>query len=98
MSSVDVFLLAVYPALSSGSIGGTNVFVIFGFVHLYLTVFQVVWKHRQISQECEDNKLEVMKLTQMINLQEEALLEINRNHETAIQRRNFLYVHNLEFT
>lgn len=31
-----------------------------------------------------------MKLTQMINLQEQALMEINKNHETATQRRNFL--------
>ncbi|XP_041820375.1 coiled-coil domain-containing protein 146 [Chelmon rostratus] len=59
-------------------------------------ISKVSWKHRQISQECEDNKLELMKLTQMINLQEQALLEINKNHETAIQRRNSLGIQLLE--
>lgn len=42
--------------------------------------------------------MELMKLTQTIKLQEEALLEISKNHETAVQRRNFLYVPNLELT
>ncbi|XP_010788347.1 coiled-coil domain-containing protein 146-like [Notothenia coriiceps] len=37
-----------------------------------------------------------MKLTEMINVQEHALLETNRNHETAIQRRNSLGVQLLE--
>uniref|UniRef100_A0A671Z1W4 Coiled-coil domain containing 146 n=1 Tax=Sparus aurata TaxID=8175 RepID=A0A671Z1W4_SPAAU len=59
-------------------------------------ISKVTWKHSQITQECEDNKLELMKLTQMISAQEEALLEINKNHETAIQRRNFLGIQLLE--
>ncbi|XP_070710324.1 coiled-coil domain-containing protein 146 [Pempheris klunzingeri] len=59
-------------------------------------ISKVAWRHRQISQECEDNKLELIKLTQMINLQEEALLEINKNHEAAIQRRNLLGIKLLE--
>ncbi|XP_006811003.1 coiled-coil domain-containing protein 146-like, partial [Neolamprologus brichardi] len=37
-----------------------------------------------------------MKLTQMISHQQETLLEINKNHETAIQRRNFLGIQLLE--
>ncbi|XP_039999073.1 coiled-coil domain-containing protein 146 isoform X2 [Xiphias gladius] len=57
---------------------------------------QVAWKHSQISQQSENNKLELVKLTQMINLQEQALLEISKNHETAIQRRNFLGIQLLE--
>ncbi|XP_078099199.1 coiled-coil domain-containing protein 146 [Sander vitreus] len=59
-------------------------------------ISKVAWRHHQISQEYEENKLELMKLTQMINLQEQALLEINKNHETAIQRRNFLGIQLLE--
>ncbi|XP_049423271.1 coiled-coil domain-containing protein 146 isoform X3 [Epinephelus fuscoguttatus] len=59
-------------------------------------ISKVAWKHRQITQEYEDNSLELMKLTQMMNLQEQALLEINKSHETAIQRRNFLGIHLLE--
>ncbi|XP_070848662.1 coiled-coil domain-containing protein 146 [Chaetodon trifascialis] len=59
-------------------------------------ISKVAWKHRQTTQECEDNKLELMKLTQMINLQETALLEIHKNLETAVQRRNFLGIQLLE--
>ncbi|KAM7378172.1 hypothetical protein PAMA_013188 [Pampus argenteus] len=57
---------------------------------------KVAWQHRQISQEYEDNKLELMKLMQTSDLQEQALLEINKNHETAIQRRNSLGIQLLE--
>lgn len=32
----------------------------------------------------------------MISHQQETLLEMNKNHEAAIQRRNFLYVHSLK--
>ncbi|KAJ4924657.1 hypothetical protein JOQ06_003609, partial [Pogonophryne albipinna] len=59
-------------------------------------ISKVAWKHRQITQEYEDDKLELMKLTEMINVQEQALLETNRNHETAILRRNSLGVQLLE--
>ncbi|XP_056280649.1 coiled-coil domain-containing protein 146 isoform X2 [Pseudoliparis swirei] len=63
---------------------------------LHNDISKFAWKPRQVSQEYEDNQLELMKLTQTISLQEKALLEINRNHETAVQRRNFLGVHLLE--
>ncbi|XP_070785470.1 coiled-coil domain-containing protein 146 [Enoplosus armatus] len=63
---------------------------------LHNDISKVAWKHRQINQECEDGTLELMKLTQMINLQEQALLEMNKNHETAIQRRNSLGIQLLE--
>ncbi|XP_068442723.1 coiled-coil domain-containing protein 146 isoform X2 [Clinocottus analis] len=63
---------------------------------LHNDISKLAWKHRQVSQEYEDNQLELMKLAQTINLQEKALLEINRNHETAVQRRNFLGIHLLE--
>ncbi|XP_038594903.1 coiled-coil domain-containing protein 146 [Micropterus salmoides] len=59
-------------------------------------ISKVAWKHCQINQECEDDTLQLIKLTQTINLQEQALLEINKNHETAIQRRNFLGIQLLE--
>ncbi|XP_042367077.1 coiled-coil domain-containing protein 146 [Plectropomus leopardus] len=59
-------------------------------------ISKVAWKHRQITQEYEDNKLELMKLSKMMNLQEQALLEINKNHETTIQRRNSLGIQLLE--
>ncbi|XP_041833687.1 coiled-coil domain-containing protein 146 isoform X2 [Melanotaenia boesemani] len=65
-------------------------------VKLRNDISKVAWKQCQISQEFEDNKLELMRLSQAINLQEESLLEINRNHETAIQRRNFLGIQLLE--
>ncbi|XP_023141559.2 coiled-coil domain-containing protein 146 [Amphiprion ocellaris] len=63
---------------------------------LHNDISKVAWKQRQISQEFEDNKLELMRLAQMINLQEETLLETNKNHETATQRRNFLGIQLLE--
>uniref|UniRef100_UPI0037E79539 coiled-coil domain-containing protein 146 n=1 Tax=Semicossyphus pulcher TaxID=241346 RepID=UPI0037E79539 len=63
---------------------------------LHNDISKATWKHRQITQEFEDSKVESMKLTRTINLQEQALLEINRNHETAIQRRNSLGIQLLE--
>ncbi|KAM6961829.1 coiled-coil domain-containing protein 146 [Tautogolabrus adspersus] len=63
---------------------------------LHNDITKAAWKHHQISQEFEDNKLESMRLTKMNNLQEQALLEINRNQETAIQRRNSLGIQLLE--
>ncbi|XP_029351480.1 coiled-coil domain-containing protein 146 [Echeneis naucrates] len=59
-------------------------------------ISKVVWKQREISKQSEDNKQELVKLTQMINQEEQALLEINKNHEIAIQRRNFLGIQLLE--
>ncbi|KAG7497280.1 hypothetical protein JOB18_034699 [Solea senegalensis] len=59
-------------------------------------ISKVAWKHRQIGEQTEDNKLDLVKLTKMINLQEQALLEMNKNHETAVQRRNFLGIQLLE--
>lgn len=49
-----------------------------------------MWKQRQINQDFEDNKLELMKLAQMIKQQEEASLESRKSHEEAVQRRNYL--------
>ncbi|XP_069565330.1 coiled-coil domain-containing protein 146 [Brachyistius frenatus] len=59
-------------------------------------ISKVAWKQRQIREECDDNKLELLRLTQTINLQEETLLEINKSHENAIVRRNFLGIQLLE--
>lgn len=47
---------------------------------------------RQISQDFENNKLELARLEQMIILQQDSLTDKNKNQEIAIQRRNFLYV------
>ncbi|XP_026219495.1 coiled-coil domain-containing protein 146 [Anabas testudineus] len=63
---------------------------------LHNDICKVAWDYHQISQLCDDNKLELMKLTQMINLQEQALLEINRSHEAVTQRRNVLGIQLLE--
>ncbi|XP_008277135.1 coiled-coil domain-containing protein 146 [Stegastes partitus] len=63
---------------------------------LHYDISKVAWKQHNISQDCEDNKLELTRLSQMIKLQEETLLDINKNHETAIQRRNFLGIQLLE--
>lgn len=59
-------------------------------VILILTLFQFTWKRHQIHQQHEDNKLELMNLTQMVKFHEGILLEVKRSHENAIQRRNFL--------
>lgn len=49
-------------------------------------------KCRQISQDLDDNKLELGRLEQMIKLQQDALTDTNEHLETARQRRNFLCV------
>nr|XP_020455145.1 coiled-coil domain-containing protein 146 isoform X2 [Monopterus albus] len=59
-------------------------------------ICKVGWNQCQISQQYEDNKLELIKLTKMISLQEQRLVEVNKNHETATQRRNFLGIQLLE--
>lgn len=55
-------------------------------------MLQVTWKQRQVSQECENYKMELVKLTHMIDLHEQVLLEVTKSHEASVQRRNFLYV------
>lgn len=59
-------------------------------------ISKVAWKLQQINQEFDDNKLELVKLTQMNNLQEKALLDLNKSHEVAVQRRNSLGIQLLE--
>lgn len=49
-------------------------------------------KCRQISQDLDDNKLELARLEQMIKLQQDALTDTNEHLKTARQRRNFLCV------
>uniref|UniRef100_A0A3P9LCV8 Coiled-coil domain containing 146 n=1 Tax=Oryzias latipes TaxID=8090 RepID=A0A3P9LCV8_ORYLA len=53
-------------------------------------IAKLAWKQHQISQECEENEVELMNLREVIKLQEETLLEINKNHKTARRRRGFL--------
>uniref|UniRef100_A0A8C6SNR8 Coiled-coil domain-containing protein 146 n=1 Tax=Neogobius melanostomus TaxID=47308 RepID=A0A8C6SNR8_9GOBI len=59
-------------------------------------VSKVAWKLQQINQEFEDNKLELVKLTQMINQQENALLDLSKSHELVVVRRNSLGIQLLE--
>ncbi|KAM9327651.1 coiled-coil domain-containing protein 146 [Pholidichthys leucotaenia] len=59
-------------------------------------ISKVGWKQCQLNQEFEDNKLELMRLTQMISQQEATLREINKDHESAVQRRNFIGIQLLE--
>ncbi|XP_033845165.1 coiled-coil domain-containing protein 146 [Periophthalmus magnuspinnatus] len=59
-------------------------------------ISKVAWKLQQFKQEFDDNKLELVKLTQSINLQEKALLELRKSHESAIQLRNSLGIELLE--
>ncbi|XP_040029587.2 coiled-coil domain-containing protein 146 isoform X1 [Gasterosteus aculeatus] len=63
---------------------------------LHNDISKVAWKQREVRQEYEDHQLELMRLTQTIDLKEKALLEINKNQGTAIQRRNFLGIQLLE--
>lgn len=55
-------------------------------------ISQVALKCRQISQDFEDNELELARLGQMIKLHQDALTDTNGDLETARQRRNFLWV------
>ncbi|XP_028306585.1 coiled-coil domain-containing protein 146 isoform X2 [Gouania willdenowi] len=59
-------------------------------------ISKVSWRLTQMCQESEDSKRERMKLNQTIKLQEETLLEINKDHETAIGQRNSLGIQLLE--
>ncbi|XP_054910781.1 coiled-coil domain-containing protein 146 isoform X2 [Poeciliopsis prolifica] len=53
-------------------------------------ISKLTWKQQQIHQQHEDNKLELINLTQMIKFHEGILQEVKGSHENAIQRRNFL--------
>ncbi|XP_076009275.1 coiled-coil domain-containing protein 146 [Genypterus blacodes] len=59
-------------------------------------ISKVTWKQRQASQECENYKMELVKLTHMMDLQEQVLLEVNKSHEATVQRRNLLGIQLLE--
>ncbi|XP_029969909.1 coiled-coil domain-containing protein 146 [Salarias fasciatus] len=59
-------------------------------------ISKVTWKHRELTQEFEDSNLELLRLNQMIGNQEEALMEMNKEHETAVQQRNSLGLRLLE--
>ncbi|XP_023206239.1 coiled-coil domain-containing protein 146 [Xiphophorus maculatus] len=59
-------------------------------------ISKFTWKRHQIHQQHEDNKLELVNLTQMIKFHEGLLLEVKRSHEKAIQRRSFLGMRLLE--
>ncbi|MED6264129.1 hypothetical protein CHARACLAT_011560, partial [Characodon lateralis] len=59
-------------------------------------ISKLTWKRHQISQQYEDNKLELMNLTQMITFHEGIILGVKRSQEDATQRRNFLGLQLLE--
>ncbi|XP_061618282.1 coiled-coil domain-containing protein 146 isoform X5 [Phyllopteryx taeniolatus] len=57
---------------------------------------KVAWQSRLVRQEREDNEVELQTLRQMISLQEQALSDMIKNQEGAVQRRNFLGIQLLE--
>ncbi|KAF7648540.1 hypothetical protein LDENG_00155220, partial [Lucifuga dentata] len=59
-------------------------------------ISKVIWKQRQVDEECENYKLELAKLAHMIDLQKQTLLEMTKNHEACIQHRNFIGIQLLE--
>ncbi|XP_072311010.1 coiled-coil domain-containing protein 146 [Eucyclogobius newberryi] len=59
-------------------------------------ISKVAAKLQQINQEFEDNKVELMKLTQSISHQENALLALSKSHALAVERRNSLGIKLLE--
>ncbi|XP_055009918.1 coiled-coil domain-containing protein 146 [Boleophthalmus pectinirostris] len=59
-------------------------------------ISKIAWKLQQINHEFDNNKLELVKLTQSINLQEKAFLELSKSHESAVQRRDSLGIELLE--
>ncbi|XP_056879026.1 coiled-coil domain-containing protein 146 [Takifugu flavidus] len=59
-------------------------------------ISKMALKCRQISQDFEDNELELARLGQMIKLHQDALTDTNGDLETARQRRNFLGLQLLE--
>ncbi|XP_077356117.1 coiled-coil domain-containing protein 146 [Festucalex cinctus] len=63
---------------------------------LLKNINKVAQQRRQVSQEREDNEAELQRLRQVISLQENALIEVNKNQEGAVQRRNFLGIQLLE--
>ncbi|XP_061770288.1 coiled-coil domain-containing protein 146 [Nerophis ophidion] len=56
----------------------------------------VARQSRQVSQEREDNEVELRRLRQMISHQEQALLHMNKTQEGIVQRRNLLGIQLLE--
>ncbi|KAM9772198.1 coiled-coil domain-containing protein 146 isoform 2-T3 [Syngnathus typhle] len=57
---------------------------------------KVAWQRRQVNQEFEDNEAELHRLREVISLQEQALIDLGKNQEGAVQRRNFLGIQLLE--
>nr|XP_057934599.1 coiled-coil domain-containing protein 146 isoform X4 [Doryrhamphus excisus] len=57
---------------------------------------KVAWQSRQVDQEREDNEAELRRLRQIISHQEQTLLDINKNQEGTVQRRNLLGIQLLE--
>ncbi|XP_037098451.1 coiled-coil domain-containing protein 146 [Syngnathus acus] len=59
-------------------------------------ISKVAWQRRQVNQEFEDNEAELHRLREVISLQEQALIDLGKNQEGAVQRRNFLGIQLLE--
>uniref|UniRef100_A0A3Q2P600 Coiled-coil domain containing 146 n=1 Tax=Fundulus heteroclitus TaxID=8078 RepID=A0A3Q2P600_FUNHE len=59
-------------------------------------ISKLTWKQHQISQQYEDNKQELMNITQKIEFQEGILLGVKESHENATHRRKFLGIRLLE--
>ncbi|XP_054655958.1 coiled-coil domain-containing protein 146 [Dunckerocampus dactyliophorus] len=63
---------------------------------LHNNINKVAWQSRQVDQEREDNEVELRRLRQMISHQEQMLLDMNKNQEGTVQRRNLLGIQLLE--
>ncbi|XP_077400529.1 coiled-coil domain-containing protein 146 isoform X2 [Vanacampus margaritifer] len=63
---------------------------------LLQNINKVAGQRRQVSREREDNNVELQRLRRVIRLQEQALIDANKNQEVAVQRRNFLGIQLLE--
>ncbi|XP_057711050.1 coiled-coil domain-containing protein 146 isoform X2 [Corythoichthys intestinalis] len=60
------------------------------------TINKVARQIRQAIQEREDNEVELKRLRQTISFQEQTLIDVSKNQEVAVQRRNFLGIQLLE--
>ncbi|KAM8883922.1 coiled-coil domain-containing protein 146 isoform 2-T2 [Synchiropus picturatus] len=64
--------------------------------HLQNLLSQTTWKLRHLTQMFEDHRAEVRGLRRSVELQERVLLDLSKNQEVSVQRRNTLGVQLLE--
>ncbi|KAM9824652.1 coiled-coil domain-containing protein 146 [Neosynchiropus ocellatus] len=64
--------------------------------HLRNLLSQTMWKLRHLTQMFEDHRAEVRSLRRNVELQERVLLDLSKNQEVSVRRRNTLGVQLLE--